>query len=641
MNPVSSRSSAPLAPPPALAPADRAGGMDPDRTEAWIRQRLATERARLEAEAGLDTPRGSPFRRPADRPFTADQRGSTTILFGGLTWKHEKLIRGGLEGLGYKVEILPVPDTRAFQIGKEFGNNGQCNPTYFTVGNLVQHLQGIEGSGMPRSEILDRYVFFTAGACGPCRFGMYEAEYRLALRNSGYEGFRVLIFQQSGGLNQAEVAAGLEMNLDFFLAILDAINIGDLLNEIGYQIRPYEANPGETDRVLAEIMEELHEAFRKRRRFLLTGGLARLARSAGLEDRINYAGKFVQQILGDEVLALLRSARERLDAIPVDRFQVKPIVKITGEFWAQTTEGDGNFKMFSFLERENAQVLVEPVATWIGYMIHGAQNKIRDRKGLEEGIRIPSWREPFRRLRAEVRAARRIRRLDIARKLHHREYERCRRALGGTAHPLADQLEMERIAHPYYNSRAGGGEGHLEVAKNVYYHTRDLCHMVLSLKPFGCMPSTQSDAVQSAIISQFPEMIYLPIETSGEGEINAHSRVQMALGESRSRARAEFSRALREGGYPLDQLRAFVKDRPELARAGHPVAHVKGTVGVAANYILDIAARMREEGVAPAGPVEEPAEEPKRQTAARSGPSSQSSLSPRPAHTPGLEEIEV
>ena len=61
-----------------------------------------------------------------------------------------------------------------------------------------------------------------------------------------------------------------------------------------------------------------------------------------------------------------------LVAIEVDRLRVKPIVKITGEFWAQTTEGDGNFKMFPFLEREGAQVLVEPVGTWIMYMIHQA-----------------------------------------------------------------------------------------------------------------------------------------------------------------------------------------------------------------------------------------------------------------------------
>ena len=60
---------------------------------------------------------------------------------------------------------------------------------------------------MSKQEIIDSYVFLTAGACGPCRFGMYEAEYRLALRNAGFDGFRVLLFQQSGGLNQADAEA--------------------------------------------------------------------------------------------------------------------------------------------------------------------------------------------------------------------------------------------------------------------------------------------------------------------------------------------------------------------------------------------------------------------------------------------------
>ena len=32
------------------------------------------------------------------------------------------------------------PDNEALRYGKEFGNRGQCNPTYFTVGNLVKYL---------------------------------------------------------------------------------------------------------------------------------------------------------------------------------------------------------------------------------------------------------------------------------------------------------------------------------------------------------------------------------------------------------------------------------------------------------------------------------------------------------------------
>src|SRR5262249_56409289 len=108
-----------------------------------------------------------------------------------------------LEGLGYRCEAIPTPDVQAFQLGKEYGNNGQCNPTYFTVGNLVQHLQTLESKGISRQEIIDNYIFITAGACGPCRFGMSEAEYRLALRHFVFDCFSVQLFQQSRRLTHS------------------------------------------------------------------------------------------------------------------------------------------------------------------------------------------------------------------------------------------------------------------------------------------------------------------------------------------------------------------------------------------------------------------------------------------------------
>ena len=96
--------------------------------------------------------------------------------------------------------------------GKEYGNNGQCNPTYFTVGTSIKYLQTLEHRACPAQDIIDNYVFFTAGSCGPCRFGMYEAEYRLALQNAGFDGFRVLLFQQKDGIKAASGEAGLEVH---------------------------------------------------------------------------------------------------------------------------------------------------------------------------------------------------------------------------------------------------------------------------------------------------------------------------------------------------------------------------------------------------------------------------------------------
>ena len=563
--------------------------------EELIRQRLEDERRRLEREAGIERRELQHFHKPIERPFTKSQRDHTTILFGGLTWKHEKLIHGALEGLGYKCEALPVPNKKAFQLGKEYGNNGQCNPTYFTVGNLVQFAQSLEEKGLTKQEIIDRYVFMTAGACGPCRFGMYEAEYRLALRNAGFDGFRVLLFQQSAGLNQAEAEAGLEMNLDFFLNILNAMNIGDIINDVAYQIRPYEVNAGETDRVLDECMDLLQEVMRRKRPWTLEGKLAALLGKTGFAGTAQCAGKFLNQLYGDDYTDALKEVRERFNAISIDRTRVKPIVKITGEFWAQTTEGDGNFNMFRFLEKEGAQVLVEPVGTWIMYMIHQAKQQIRDRRGLDlvqEGV--PKWNLK-RVFDSHLTTQQKLAKLTAAEVVFKREYHRLIDALGGIAHHLTDQYELQRLGHPFYNSRAGGGEGHLEVAKNIYYSNKDLCHMVLSLKPFGCMPSTQSDGAQSAVVSTYKDMIFIPIETSGEGDVNAHSRVQMALGEAKVRAKNEMKTVLEPTGTTLEDVRAFVADHPEMQEPMYKFGHRKGVVGVAANFVLHAAERMKAE----------------------------------------------
>jgi predicted nucleotide-binding protein (sugar kinase/HSP70/actin superfamily) len=203
----------------------------------------------------------------------------------------------------------------------------------------------------------------------------------------------------------------------------------------------------------------------------------------------------------------------------------------------------------------------------------------------------PIWKVGTR-AKIEFGFRQKVAKLKLAEAIFKSEYHKIVDALGGIAHHLADQYELQRLGHPFYNSRAGGGEGHLEVAKNIYYSNKDLAHMVLSLKPFGCMPSTQSDGAQSAVVSNYKDMIYLPVETSGEGEINAHSRVQMALGEAKNKAKKEFAAALEETHLTLDQCRAWVEANPETKRPLYQVPHKKGVVGGAANFVYHIADRM-------------------------------------------------
>lgn len=562
--------------------------------EQLIQKMLLEEKKRLEAEYGVEDKKINHFKKPFEKMFTKDQRANTTILFGGLTWKHEKLIKGALQGMGYKTDYIPTPNKKAFQLGKEYGNNGQCNPTYFTVGNLVQYLQSLEEKGVERQDIIDNYVFFTAGACGPCRFGMYEAEYRLALRNSGFDGFRVLLFQQTGGLSQEEAEAGLEMNLDFFLGIINAMMLGDIINEIGYHIRPYEVNEGETNKVMDEVIDVFYNRLKSKKYFDFNSKIGKLIQRIPASE---YVTKFIDQILGDYYLEAAIEAKKKFNSIKVDRTRMKPIVKVTGEFWAQTTEGDGNFNMFPFLEREGAQVLVEPIATWIMYMLHQAKSVNEDQKGINVYKEIDeklTLKEKLG-LVKDYNSSKAI--ITIAEKIFDREYNRYRKAFEGLPHELVDQKVLKDLAHKFYHSRVEGGEGHLEVGKSIYYTINHMCHMILSLKPFGCMPSTQSDGVQSAVSSHYKEMIFLPIETSGEGDVNAHSRVQMALGEAKAKAKLEYKECLDKTGYSLEEIKAYVEAHSDLQSPFYHVTHRKGIAGIGANFILDVSEMMKKEGI--------------------------------------------
>jgi predicted nucleotide-binding protein (sugar kinase/HSP70/actin superfamily) len=555
---------------------------------------------RGESDSGADewrasrtSTRSGHFRRPSERPFLSSERDRTTILLGGLTRRHEHFIKAVFEGSGYSCEILPSPDQEAFQVGKEFGNNGQCSPAYFTAGSLIKFLKDLEAGGMSRSEIADRYVFFTAGSCGPCRFGMYAAEYRMSLQNAGFEGFRVIRFQQDHGIKQKIEEPGLKYSLDFGLGMLKAVLLGDVLNDLVHSIRPFEVYPGETDRVMDDCLRDLQDHLRTYKPEQIAGEmppwlLRRSREGNGMRGILKALYKLRGHLSGDAYREVLATCRRRLDSIRIDRTRVKPVVKIVGEFWAQTTESDGNYRMFDFLEKEGAQVQPEPLGTWITYLLMHARMQLAERRGLDGEYLEPSPWDLRQRLSNEIGYQKKRALFAAGEQLYERQYHRVVDLLGGTAHRLVPQEILAQLADPFYEPLARGGEGHLEVGKNIYYTMNKLCHMVLSLKPFGCMPSSQSDGIQSAVVDRFKDMIFLPIETSGEGQGNAHSRVQMALGEAKAKAKAEFQDALARTGRRVEEIREFVGRHSALQRSLYPVPHCAGVAGTAARFVLHV-----------------------------------------------------
>src|SRR5215471_8732990 len=197
------------------------------------------------------------------RPFTREERANVTILYGGLTWKHERLIQGAMHNLKYNAEPLPNINREDLDAGKELIDVGACCPTIFTTGSLVNLLkQKVALHG--KKEVTDKYVFLTAGACGPCRFGQYHESYAMALDGLGLRDFRLFLLAQDELDQGSGDGGGLEINLPLSLGIIWSILCADQLVDLEYMTRPYEVQPGQTDRVLRESVEYMYEVFRNR-----------------------------------------------------------------------------------------------------------------------------------------------------------------------------------------------------------------------------------------------------------------------------------------------------------------------------------------------------------------------------------------
>ena len=152
---------------------------------------------------------------------------------------------------------------------------------------------------------------------------------------------------------------------------------------------------------------------------------------------------------------------------------------------------------------------------------------------------------------------------------------------------ITDMKQLADDAHADYDNEARGGEGFMEVGKLIDCAENSRAHMMISVKPFGCMPSSGvSDGVQSLITARYPDAIFLPIETTGDGKAGVHSRVQMMLFKARGRAREEFDRALRQAGWSeAEAARRLQRNGPKRSALYCPRRRFTAT---AANMVMDL-----------------------------------------------------
>jgi predicted nucleotide-binding protein (sugar kinase/HSP70/actin superfamily) len=481
----------------------------------------------------------------APAPFTAAERRNVEILFGGLTWRSERLIQSVFHNAGYKSRPLPVATRQDLLAGRELADIGQCCPTSFTTGNLANFLKQ-EAHTHGRDAVAKKYIHLTAGACGACRFGQYHQSYELALRNIGLEHFRMFLLAQDQMDQGAVKGGGLELNMPLLLGAVWAVLCADVVQDLEYQTRPYEVRMGQTDEVVRECVDYLDEVIRNRPR------------------RGKKWGALFWHLTTNYYVDALRQVFRRFASIEVDRLRAKPKVKITGEFYLQTVEGDPNYNIHRWLEAEGAEVYPAAVAVWLDYLIRVRAQKVEDFIGVDKGARLKF---------AAYKAFQ---------KVYRWSYNRLRKALGSIPHELPEQWELRRLAAPYFHHRMQGGEGDMLIGKALWAHLNKKAHMICELSPYACLPNTMSIGAMAGVVGKYPDLLYAPLEIKGDAEVHALSRCQMVLTEAKKRAKAEFEGALAKSKRSLEELRE--RQAKGFDRATYRMPH-GSHVGTGANMI--------------------------------------------------------
>ncbi len=319
-----------------------------------------------------------------------------------------------------------------------------------------------------------RLAYLGLQSCGPCRYALFEDSWRRAVREAHPQadlGF-VLLDQSPVGITER---LGSRPLLHLIETLVAADAVAEQIRRLGPRVEALDA----LDAAAAEAV----------------GAMA--ADLAGGAEPLD---------------ALATHARWHED---VTRRPLGPLARavVIGEPWSLHVSGDGQLNLPRLLAASGVEAEVPPVALWIAYMLWQQ--------------RAVTW-GPERPDPSSVRAAATLERfLEDA-----MEEAADATALEGFALPDLDALA--ELAAPHLPAGLLGGYGHVEVGLAARARLARRAHLVISVKSFGCIPSSGiSDAIVPTVLGDMP---FLALEVCGDGEAARESRLMMRIAAALERA---------------------------------------------------------------------------------------------------------
>lgn len=189
--------------------------------------------------------------------FTLKMKKDYTILIPEMAPLHFRLIEPILSRQGFHIALMGAEGPDVLQKGLKYVHNDICYPALLITGQMLTAMES--GEYDP-----DKVAMVITQSGGGCRDSNYIHLMRKAFEKAGYPNVPFI----SANIWGLELNSGINLTPRTLLMALAGMIYGDMLMIVSNQIRPYEIEPGATDRMVDFWIAKLTAEFQKGRGFM-------------------------------------------------------------------------------------------------------------------------------------------------------------------------------------------------------------------------------------------------------------------------------------------------------------------------------------------------------------------------------------